>query len=136
VFVAAPRRAEAKPFFRARLPKGAEEFGIPLGIQPEGLVHDGDELRFYGPLYPSSWPGPLAKDQGLAFQYTLPATSGPLVIEKQFPSGAQRLVVLVPSTGPKLEVVGAREEKPATRLRQATPLHFVVIASPRVAGSR
>jgi hypothetical protein len=128
VFVAEPRRAAAKPLFRAQLPKGAGEFSIPLGIQPEGLVHDGDELRFYGPLYPSNWPGPLAKDQGLAFQYTLPAASGTLVVEKQFPSGAQRVVVLVPSTGPKLEVVGAREEKPATQAAegQATPLHFVV----------
>ena len=128
VFAAAPRRAEAKPLFRARLPKGAEEFRIPLGIQPEGLVHDGDELRFYGPLYPSGWPGPLAKDQGLAFQYTLPAASGTVAIEKQFPSGAQRVVVLVPSTGPKLQVVGAREEKPATQPAEgeAPPLQFVV----------
>jgi hypothetical protein len=128
VFVAEARRAEADPLFRARLPKGAENFEIPLGIQPEGLVREGDELRFYGPLYPSGWPGPLAKDQGLAFQYTLPATSGPLVIEKQFPSGAQRVVVLVPSTGPKLEVVGAREEKPATPAAEgeATALQFVL----------
>jgi hypothetical protein len=128
VFVAEPRRAEAKPFFRARLPKGAEEFKIPLGIQPEGLVRDGDELRFYGPLYPSSWPGPLAKNQGLAFQYKLPATSGTLVIEKEFPSGAQRVVVLVPSTGPKLQVVGAREEKPETQAAEgeAPPQQFVV----------
>ncbi len=128
VFVAEPRRAGAKPFFRARLPKGAADFEIPLGIQPEGLVRDGDELRFYGPIYPSDWPGPLAKDQGLAFQYTLPATSGPLVIEKEFPSGAQRVVVVAAGAGPALQVVGAREEKPAAQAAggEAAASHFVV----------
>jgi hypothetical protein len=109
-FVAAPRRAEAGPLFRATLPAGAEEFQIPLGIQPEGLVRDGAELRFYGPVYPSSWPGPLAREQGLAFQYTLPSPGGPATIEKVFPSGAQRVVVVTQTGGPKIEVAGAREE--------------------------
>ena len=115
VFVPAPRRALAKPLFRARLPEGADDFQIPLGIQPEGLVRDGDELRFFGPLYPSSWPGPLAQDQGLAFQYTLPAAAGPFAVEKVFPSGAQRVVVLVANKGPKIEVPGAREEADAAQ---------------------
>ncbi len=128
VFVAAQQRAQAKPLFRAQLPKGAEEFSIPLGIQPEGLVREGDALRFYGPLYPSSWPGPLAKDQGLAFQYTFPATSGRFAIEKQFPSGAQRVVVLVPNKGPNVQVVGAREEKPETQATdgEESPRRLVV----------
>jgi len=127
VFVAAPRRAQAKPLFRAQLPKGAEDFSIPLGIQPEGLVRDGDALRFFGPLYPSNWPGPLAKDQGLAFQYTLPATSGRFSIEKQFPSGAQRVVVLVPNKGPKVQVAGASEEQPETQAAagEESPRRFV-----------
>jgi hypothetical protein len=112
-FVAAPRRAEAGPLFRATLPAGAEEFQIPLGIQPEGLVRDGAELRFYGPVYPSSWPGPLARDQGLAFQYTLPLPGGPATIEKVFPSGADRVVVISQTGGPKIAVAGAREEAPA-----------------------
>jgi hypothetical protein len=112
VFVAEARRGAAKPLFRARLPEGADEFNIPLGIQPEGLIRDGAELRFFGPLYPSTWPGPLAKDQGLAFQYTLPAAAGPFSVEKVFPSGAQRVVVQVANKGPKIRVAGAREEKP------------------------
>ena len=110
VFVAGAQRAAAKPVFRARLPQGASDFNIPLGIQPEGLVRDGDDLRFFGPLYPSDWPGPLAKDQGLAFQYTLPAASGPFSVEKVFPSGTQHLVVLVANKGPKIRIPGAREE--------------------------
>ena len=130
VFVAAPQRAQAKPLFRAQLPKGAEDFSIPLGIQPEGLVRDGDALRFYGPLYPSSWPGPLAKDQGLAFQYTFPATSGRLVIEKHFPSGAQRVVVMAPNKGPKVQVAGAREEVPETQAAagEESPRRLVIDA--------
>jgi hypothetical protein len=109
-FVAAERRARAAPLYHAALPAGAEDFQIPLGIQPEGLVRDGADLRFYGPLYPSAWPGPLAREQGLAFQYTLPAADGPTRIEKRFPSGATRVVVVVPATGPKVAVAGAREE--------------------------
>lgn len=111
-FIPAPRRAEAGPLFRATLPDGAEEFEIPLGIQPEGLVREGAALRFYGPVYPSSWPGPLAREQGLAFQYTLPSTGGPATIEKVFPSGAERVVVITQKGGPKLEVTDARDETP------------------------
>src|SRR5262249_39073557 len=88
--VAAAVRGKTPPLARATLPEGADDFQIPLGIQPEGLVRDGNELRFYGPLYPSAWPGPLARDQGLAFHYTLPSATGPLAIEKRFPSGSQR----------------------------------------------
>ena len=127
VFIPAPQRATAKPVFRAQLPAGAENFEIPLGIQPEGLVRDGDALRFYGPLYPSTWPGPLAKDQGLAFQYTLPTASGRVTIEKPFPSGAERVVVLVANKGPKIQVVGAREEQPETQpaAGEEAPRRFV-----------
>lgn len=112
IFVAEPQREHGKPLLRARLPEGADEFNIPLGIQPEGLIRDGLDLRFFGPLYPSSWPGPLAQDQGLAFQYTLPAASGPFSVEKQFPSGSQKVVVLVANSGPKIRIAGAREETP------------------------
>jgi zinc ribbon protein len=111
-YVAPELRAKTPPLARATLPDGADDFQIPLGIQPEGLVRDGAELRFYGPLYPSAWPGPLARDQGLAFHYTLPSATGPLSIEKRFPSGAQRVVVVVPDSGPQVTVAGAIEEKP------------------------
>jgi cytochrome c-type biogenesis protein CcmI len=112
VYVPADRRAGAAPIFRTELPAGALDFQTPLGIEPEGLVRDGASLRFYGPLYPSSWPGPLAQRQELSFQYALPAPSGKLTVEKPFPTGAHRLIVLVPTLGPTIEVVGAHEEKP------------------------
>jgi hypothetical protein len=128
VFVAEPRREKAKPLLRARLPEGADEFNIPLGIQPEGLIRDGAELRFFGPLYPSGWPGPLAQDQGLAFQYTLPAAAGPFSVEKQFPSGAQRVVVLIANKGPKIRIAGAREETPEAQPAGAeAPVQRLVI---------
>jgi hypothetical protein len=111
-YVAAGQRATSAPLFRIQLPDGAEDFQIPLGIQPEGLVRDGDELRFYGPLYPSSWPGPLARDQGLAFHYTLPGASGPVTIARRFPSATERVVITAPAVGPKIRVAGAREEAP------------------------
>ena len=110
-FVPADRRASVSPLFRLQLPAGADDFQIPLGIQPEGLVREGAELRFYGPLYPSAWPGPLARDQGLAFQYTLPAPGGALSIDLAFPSGAERFVLIAPANGPTVEVAGAREEQ-------------------------
>lgn len=111
-YVPPDQRATAKPLYRLTLPDGADDFQIPLGIQPEGLVREGNELRFYGPLYPSSWPGPLARDQGLAFHYTIPSGSGPVTVEKRFPSGAQRVAFVAPENGPRLTVDGAREEKP------------------------
>jgi len=49
-YVPAADRAKTPPLYRIALPAGADDFQIPLGIQPEGLVREGDELRFYGPL--------------------------------------------------------------------------------------
>ena len=129
-FVAAARRADVGPLFRATLPADADEFQIPLGIQPEGLVRDASELRFYGPVYPSSWPGPLAREQGLAFQYTLPSHRGPATIEKVFPSGADRVVVITQPGGPQIEVSGAREEtQPAESTATASAPRRLVVDS-------
>ena len=109
-YVTPDLRATMPPLSRATLPDGADDFQIPLGIQPEGLVREGAELRFYGPLYPSAWPGPLSRDQGLAFHYTVPGSSGAVTITKRFPSGAQRVTIVEPAAGPKIAVAGAHEE--------------------------
>ena len=125
VYVPAARRqsadgaTSAPPLFETRLPSGAEGFGTPLGVAPEGLVHAGDQVRFYGPLYPSGWDAALGPDQGLSFHYTLPVPTDAahggkaarVQIRKAFPSGARRLVVTVPAGGPELHLAGAREEK-------------------------
>jgi len=116
-YVPAERRKDARPAFETRLPAGAQDFSIPFGVAPEGLVHEGDAVRFYGPLYPASWTA-LGSDQGLSFHYALPVPEGagrpgarPLEIRKQFPSGAKRVVVAVPVGGPTPHIPGAREEK-------------------------
>ena len=120
VYVPAARRgAGAHPIFETRLPAGAEAFGVPLGVAPEGLVHAGDLVRFYGPLYPSGWDAAFGPDQGLSFHYTLPVPADAahagkaarVEIRKAFPAGARRVVVSAPAGGPELRVAGAREEK-------------------------
>ena len=123
VYVPAARRKEAaaRPLFETLLPAGAADFGIPLGVAPEGLVQEGERVRFFGPLYPSSWDGALGPDQGLSFRYTLPVPAGAgqagqashVEIRRAFPAGARRVVVSAPVGGPTVRIAGAREEKPA-----------------------
>jgi len=135
LYVPAARRGSARPAFQTRLPAGSEGFDIPLGIAPEGLIHEGDDVRFFGPLYPSGWPDAFGQDQGLSFHYTLPASSKsegggkshPVEIRKVFPAGAKRVVVVAPAGGPALRVAGAHEEKtPAAEGAAAAERRFVV----------
>jgi hypothetical protein len=110
-YVPADRRGSAQPVFRALLPEGASEFRVPLGLAPEGLVHEGGEVRFYGPVYPSAWKSLASQDQGLSFEYVLPADeAGAIALHKRFPAGASRLVVLAPADAPAPRVPGARDE--------------------------
>jgi len=85
------RAAGVPPAFRARLPAGVLRFALPYAIEPEGVVRRGDEVLFFGPIYPG--------EQELAFSYTLPAPPGVLALRKAFPSGAGRLAVLYPAAG-------------------------------------
>jgi hypothetical protein len=112
VYVPADARAGARPAFRSELPAGADEFHVPLGLAPEGLVRDGADVRFYGPVYPSAWEGPAARDQGLSFEYLLPAgEDGAVALRKRVLSGAGRVVVLAPADLPAPGVPpGARDE--------------------------
>lgn len=111
VYVPPAARAGARPAFRAELPAGAEDFQVPLGLTPEGLVVEGSEVRFYGPVYPSAWEGPASRDQGLSFEYTLPAgADGAAALRKRLPSGAGRVVVLAPADAAPPELPGARPD--------------------------
>jgi hypothetical protein len=111
VYVPPDQRAAARPAFRAELPAGAEEFRVPLGLAPEGLVRDGADLRFYGPVYPSGWAGPAAQDQGLSFEYVLPAgAGGEATLRKRLPSGVGRVTVLSPADAGPPTLPGARDE--------------------------
>jgi len=74
-------------------------------------VRDGADVRFYGPVYPSGWEGPAAQDQGLSFEYVLPAaTDGAVALRKRLLSGVGRVVVLAPADAPAPGVPGARDE--------------------------
>lgn len=111
VHVPAEARGEAPPAFRTELPAGASDFSVPLGLTPEGLAQDGVDVRFYGPIYPSAWLGPAAQDQGISFEYALPAGDGGTVaLRRRLASGAGRVVVLAPADGAPPDLAGARDE--------------------------
>jgi hypothetical protein len=113
VYVPREARAGAPPALAAPLPKGAGDFQVPLGVAPEGLVFENGVVRFYGPVYPSSWSDPAARDQGITFSYSIPAKSaGTLAVQRRFPHGARSVDVVVPVGGPVVRVAHARAEKP------------------------
>jgi hypothetical protein len=116
IYAAPSRRANERPALATRLPDGAVGFRVPLGLTPEGLVFENEEVRFYGPVYPSAWDAPAAQDQGLSFEYLLPASpEGGIELSKRFPAGAGRVVVLAPSEAEAPRIPGAREEAPEER---------------------
>jgi hypothetical protein len=86
----AERAAGAAPF-RALLPEGVARFEWPYALEPEGLVREGREVRFYGPIYPG--------EQEIAFLYSLPAAPGSQRLRVELPSGAARFTLLYPETG-------------------------------------
>jgi hypothetical protein len=106
VYIPAEDRGARAPVLRAELPEGAEEFLMPHGLQPEGVEQRENEVAFWGPIYPG--------EQDLGFSYLLPATGRTVEIEKAFPSGAERTLVLVPAGGPIPSGRGLVEKEPTT----------------------
>jgi hypothetical protein len=101
VYVPAAAREGARPAVELRLPEGAADFRVPLGVTPEGLVREGDVLRWYGPVYPG--------DQQLGYAYALPAGDGPVRLSRRIATPAERLVVLAPADGPAPSAPGLAE---------------------------
>jgi len=103
VFYATPaeRGSGAAPALRALLPEAAEAFALPYALEPEGVVREGRDVRFFGPVYPGG--------QELAFTYTLPAREGAWTLRKRWPSGAERLRVLHPPGALRLRSGGLAE---------------------------
>jgi len=91
VFYATPseRAGDATPALRALLPEEARGFGLPYALEPEGVVQEGGDVRFFGPVYPG--------EQEIAFTYTVPAREGEWTLRKRWPSGAERVRVLYPT---------------------------------------
>jgi hypothetical protein len=98
VYVPAPERGRSNALLRSRLPEGAADFAVPFDLTPEGLVQDGGELAFYGPIYPG--------DQELSWSYALPAPAGRLTLSRTLPAAAERVVVLAPPGASQLDAAG------------------------------
>ena len=99
VFVPAAERAPGRAPFATRLPPGAQGFAMPLGVVPEGVSLTGEELAFFGPVYPG--------EDELSYTYTIPVAPaappeapGLVSLERRFGTPVQRLVLLVPVQGP------------------------------------
>lgn len=101
-YVEAEGRATRQPALRALLPEEATDFQMPLGVVPEGVVRDGDEVAWWGPVHPG--------EQDLSFSYTLP-TPDPMRLETRWelPGGARSLRLWLPS-GAELEAVAGLRE--------------------------
>jgi hypothetical protein len=102
-YVAPGARALARPAVEARLPEGAEEFSMPLGVVPEGVARRGDALRFFGPVHPG--PGELAWSFSVEAQEQLELVLHP-------PAGTELVSVLVPEGGPEVEAPGLSLAEP------------------------
>ncbi len=104
-------RAGARPAFEGRLPDGSSEFSPVLGSFSQGLERDGDSLRFWGPVYPGR--------QEVRFQYRLElsgaAEGETLEVETRWPSGAERLQLWSPETGPVVATADAAAVDPVER---------------------
>jgi hypothetical protein len=97
VFVPAGRRDPAAAPFATRLPPGAQRFAMPLGVVPEGMSVAGEELAFFGPIYPG--------ENELAYSYAVPAVGAApgatvrVALDRSFAAGVERLVLLAPVAG-------------------------------------
>lgn len=99
-YVPAERRPGAAPGFRAELPEGAVDFSMPLGMVPEGVVREGSQVAFYGPIYPGL--------QEISFRYTLRASGEAWTLAKRFPSGARRARLLLPEEDAETQLTGVK----------------------------
>jgi hypothetical protein len=104
-YVPEAARARGRPAFETALPARAEQFEMPLGVVPEGLVRSGSRLRWYGPVLPGA--------QELSWSYRLPPESaaGPEAPERYafslgVPAGAERVALLLADRDAMLEADG------------------------------
>lgn len=98
IYLREAERAGRKPLLRAEIPALASDFAVPPGTLPESFERTGNEVRFWGPLYPGS--------HELEFSYRLPGEPGSLEFERRFANDAPRVVFLTHPRGP--QVLGAR----------------------------
>jgi cytochrome c-type biogenesis protein CcmI len=125
VHVTPERRAGRRAPLEIELLPGAEGFSMPLGVVPEGLVRDGRDVTFWGPLYPG--------EQEISFRYEVPAETGTSTLAKRFPSAAEQIRIFGFEDGVVRDVVGFERgdvvEEQGLRFRpwetRSTPAGFV-----------
>jgi hypothetical protein len=106
IYVPGEERGARPPPFRAGLPAGADEFRMPLGFQPEGVERRDGEVAYWGPIYPG--------ERDLRFSYAVPASGEKAELDVPFPSGAQRIEILLPSGGATPSGEELIEKEPAS----------------------
>ncbi len=104
-FVPADARAHARPALATSLPPRASAFEMPLGVVPEGLARNGNQLRWFGPVLPGA--------QELSWSYVLApeARAGAQGPERYafalgVPAKTERLAILVADPDATLEAAG------------------------------
>ena len=85
-------RTSSPPLTRLELPEGAGTLSGPLGVVPEGLVRDGREVAWWGPLLPGR--------HELEYAYEIPTSAATAALDRTLPAGV-RVIVLAPQGGPE-----------------------------------
>jgi hypothetical protein len=75
-------------------------------VKPEDVEQRDGEVAFWGPIYPG--------DRDLSFSYLLPASGERIAFDAAYPSGAERVEVVVPAGGPAPSGERLVEKEPRT----------------------
>ncbi len=89
IYVPESERSGRAPLFRSTLPEDADQFEGQVGMFNGGLVREGRDVVFWGPVYPG--------EQTLEFSWALPASAPTLAFERRLDAGAKRLSVRTPA---------------------------------------
>jgi hypothetical protein len=107
IFIPEADRADSEPVFEAMLPKGVAKFMDGQTALGGGPLRDGQNLRFYGPVYPG--------DQDISYRYLLEtpppsdeAEAALLAIEKHFPAGTGAVKIFTTEGGAEVSGPGLR----------------------------
>ncbi|TDJ13517.1 MAG: hypothetical protein E2O66_05095 [Deltaproteobacteria bacterium] len=94
IYIPEDQRGSEPPLLRATLPAGASGLTPRTGLLPEGLEQEGNELRFWGPVYPGS--------QEFEFSYGLAVEGDAISFSRDFPTQVARVAVIAADGGPRI----------------------------------
>jgi hypothetical protein len=118
-YVPAPDRPMGRPAVATQLPDGAQDFEMPLGVVPEGIVRDGPQLRYFGPVYPGPHELGFAYvlapeesgEQGERFRLDVAPPEGAAELELWLPAGLGKVSGAVPHPEGATELEGRSYER-------------------------